>query len=180
MAVFFQWEGWTAISSICQVLIALFAFLAILITITQIGNRKKVSLGVDFKLGLVKSGKDEHTQVIATVFEIWNYGLSPIFVKSCWLGFEKKLKRNSPNALVAPIEKSFIQPGEYKIYATGLEPSILNELEQRVKYSGKLYIFLENGVGSIKIIPCKMSYPEFKFEYEKLHRILVEKQTASI
>ena len=80
---------------------------------------------------------------------------------------------------MAPIEKSFIQPGEYKIYATGLEPSILNELEQRVKYNGKLYIFLENGVGSIKKIPCKMSYPEFKFEYNKLHNIL-EKQTETI
>lgn len=174
--IFFQWDGWTAISSICQVLITLAAFWAVLITLRQIGNRKKVSLDIDFTLKIVNRSKDDKTKIIATVLEIWNYGLSPIFIKSCWFGFEKNLKRTSPNALVVPIERTFINPGEYKIFATGLNRFILSELGQRVKRSGKLYVYIENGVGTTKRVPFKTDFSKFLLEYNELCISLGEKQ----
>ena len=40
MDKFWNWRGWTAVNSICQILIVVLAFIAIIITLKQIGNRK--------------------------------------------------------------------------------------------------------------------------------------------
>jgi len=169
---FCLWVGWTAVSSICQILIALLAFVAIIITISQIGNYKKISIGAELSLKIVNSSQCKGEKVIATVLEIYNLGRAPIFIKSCWLGFKKNTMRDTSDALILPIEKGFLQPGEYKVYANGIPHNIIDALSSKAKFESEMYVFLENGMGKTKVINCGMSYPKFQFEYNRLCKVL--------
>lgn len=88
MSIFLQWGGWTAVSSICQIFIALFALIAICITISQISSKANAKLGMSLKFGLdaVKFG-EEIKVVPGFSIHIANLGMAPIYVSECGIEF---------------------------------------------------------------------------------------------
>lgn len=175
MSTFLHWEGWTAVNGICQILISLFAFIAICITVCQIGNRRRVSIDIKSSLKIVRRNETETT--VGIVFEIFNYGLSPIFMKTCWLGFRKNTIAYSDSALMCPMQKEFIHPGECKEFGAAIQSDVIRVIEQKVRYHDTLYVFVESGIGKVKRFKANMDYSEFKFEFERLEKIK-EKTTS--
>lgn len=154
---FFKWEGWTAISSICQVLIALFAFVAICITLCQIGNRKKMR--IDIKLSTQRANIPERTneKVAEMTVEIFNYGLSPIFIKGCWISFYKKKVTRVDNAFVFEIDKEFIRPGECKTFKGTFTSEDRWRIGKEAADDDYIYVFIESGIGKIKRIKTSIT-----------------------
>ena len=90
MIDFFSWEGWEAVSSICQVFMSIFAFIAICITIKQISSKSKAKLGMSFKVGLGVVEVNEETQIIPGFsMQIVNLGMAPVYITECGIEISK-------------------------------------------------------------------------------------------
>lgn len=162
MEVIINWKGWTAINSICQIFLVLFAFLAICLTISQIGNRKKIKICFSEKKEYYngKTKINDSTKILSLDF--FNYGVHPIFIKQCWIGISKSKNLNRPKIVEVLSEKKFINPGESMSIDYKKIEDCINELFQKRSFyretNPKVYFFVENGAGKVKRYPLDSNY----------------------
>lgn len=166
MSDFLQWEGWNAVSSICQIFIALFAFMAICITISQISGKANAKLGVFFKfgLGLEKSGAE--VKVVPGIsIHIANLGMAPIYISEC--GIEFFQGKTSKTGFFLTEEPFVLQSGENIVKSMSHLEMLLPEFDDKVSLHDKVRIYVKSGTGKTIYKKTDFDYASFKFEFEK-------------
>lgn len=136
------------IEIILEIFLILSSFITILNNNNQIGNRKKVKIGLSVRTENRTQYKGYQKDI---TIELFNYGISPIFIKYCWMAIivHKKIYRKN---VKFQTNDGFIRPGECII----LSSENLNEAAKKLyfdinnEYGAKLYIIIENGMGKEK------------------------------
>lgn len=167
MNSFWKWEGWTAVSSICQILIMLFAFIAIMITIKQISGKSNAKINASLKFGWGAYRCDGGLESVPGInISIANLGMAPVFISECGIEFlhSKTLK---PGILVTG-EPFVLQSGECVDKSMPYIQQILSELDNEVSLHDKARIYVTCGTGKTYYSEIKFDYAGFKFEYEKI------------
>ncbi len=166
MKDFFQWEGWNAISSICQILIALFALIAICITVNQISGKSKAKLDMSIKFGLgIKREKNSERIFPGFCILISNLGMAPIYISEC--GVEFFHGRKSKKGFFLSDELFVLQPGECITKSITNFDILIPELDDRISLHDKAKLYIKDGTGKTFYKKTKLDYAEFKFEFEK-------------
>lgn len=179
MSNFLQWEGWTAVSSICQILIALFALTAICITINQISGKANAKLGMSlqFGLGLLKCNEE---MKIAPGFSIHiaNLGMAPVYISQCGVEFFRG--KTSKTGLFLTDEPFVLQPGECVTKSMSHLEVLIPEFDDKVSLSDKVKIYAKDGTGRTFYKKTEFDYAGFKFEFEKFVKRAEESNTGNI
>lgn len=157
-----NWGGWNAISSISQVFLAIFAFIAICLTISQIGNRKTIKIDFSLRKEFYNGNKIYNDSKKILAIEFFNYGMHPIFIKECWIGINKSKNLNRPNIVKVLSGKKFINPGESMSIDKKIIEDCIDKLFQKRSFyrekNSKIYFFVENGAGKVKRYPLDLNY----------------------
>lgn len=168
----FDWllnkNGLDIINCIFQGIIAGAAVFAICITIKQVSGRAKVNLKIrpEFRLNKMK----EEPFFVELGLRIVNLGMAPIFVSSCGIQLWEYRKEKRT---IRISDKSFVlQPGTSTIVYGEYDFDMINDI---ASLHDKVHIYAVCQMDKIYYDKKKYSYGEFKFECEKINK-LVEKE----
>lgn len=179
MSNFLQWEGWTAVSSICQILIALFALIAICITINQISGKVNPKLGMSLQFGLGMLKYSEKLEVTPGVcILIANLGMAPVFISEC--GVEFFQGKTFKTGLFVTNEPFVLQPGECVTKSMHHLEFLMPEFDDKVSLRDKVRIYAKDGAGRTFYKKTEFDYAGFKFEFEKFVKRAKESNERSI
>lgn len=169
MIDFFSWEGWEAVSSICQVFMSIFAFIAICITIKQISSKSKAKLGMSFKVGLGVVEVNEETQIIPGFsMQIVNLGMAPVYITEC--GIEISKSKNSNPGLYFSMTPFVLQPGECEIKSMTHFRKGVDDIEDKISLRDTVKMFVVDGAGKTYYKKTGYDYESLKFEFEKMEK----------
>lgn len=138
-----RWQGWTVINSISQIIIAIF------VTLSQIGNRRKIKLDIE-----IEKVELDKKNIFFNLY-LYNFGIAPIFIRNCWIGFKRKKSRDDKSVFELKVKRDFIKPGEGKLFKS--KPINRAKWECRLYPSSKVFIFIQNTRGKIKRVKLKKS-----------------------
>ena len=168
---FFSWDGWNAINSLTQLLLACAAFFTIAYALNKDKSYTKPKLNMNYKIGmsLWKSNTSNETSVIAGVtIYMWNMGVSSIYITDCGIQFGKG--KDKPGFMCMIKEPILLNPGQKEtasIYHLDLLfPDF--EKEVKIKPTDKAVIYVKTGTGVELYKEIEHNYASFKYEYEQI------------
>ncbi len=167
---FFTWDGWNAINSITQMLLAFAAFFTIIYALHKDKSYLKPKLSLDYKIGmgLWKSNKTEEVSIIVGVaISIWNMGISPIYIADCGIQFGKG--KDKPGFMCNINEPLLLNSGETKTASISHLNLLFPEVEKegKIRSTDKVVIYVKTGTGAEFFKETSHNYASFKFEYEQ-------------
>lgn len=166
MSDFLQWEGWAAVSSICQIFIALFALIAICITLKQISSKSNARLDMSLNFGLGALRYDDVIKVTPGFsIHIANLGMAPVYISECGIEFFQGKK--SKTGLFLTDEPFMLQSGECATKSMHHLEGLIPEFDDKVSLHDKVKIYAKCGTGKIYYKETEFDYAGFKFEFEK-------------
>lgn len=139
---FIQWDGWMVVSSLSQVILVIISVIAICVTLSQIGNRRKFNIDIEVSI------KESDNQNICFNIIIYNFGRAPLFIRDCWIDFTRS-KRKSIFTIEIDIKRDYILPGQGKLFES---QSVTRETWESSAFASyrESYLFIKNGRGKIR------------------------------
>lgn len=167
---FFSWEGWNAINSITQLLLAFAAFFTIIYALNKDKSYLKPKLSLDYKIGmnLWKSNETNEISIVVGVgISILNMGVSPIYITDCGIQFGKG--KDKPGFMCMINEPLLLNSGERKTSSITHLDLLFPEVEKegKIKSTDKVIIYVKTGTGAEIFKDTKLDYDSFKKEYEQ-------------
>lgn len=141
------------INALCQIIIAVAAIVAIIITIKQIQSKKKSNISVSYSvaLGLAERKNGDHEIIEGLNIRIRNLGIAPIYYSGCGIMFVKdrkpKKKTNYPGIMIAELDtrhNGMLKPGDSVLECTQIidEFILIIEKENQILNNYKVYIYV--------------------------------------
>lgn len=178
MSTFFTWEGWNAISSICQLFIAMFAFIAICITVRQISSKSKLKLNMKLNFGLGIYQHNNESKVVPGIsISIANLGMAPVYISSCGIEFVHN-KSSNPGLFITD-EPFVLQSGECVTKSMIHPDAFFEELDNEVSFHDKARIYVVSGTEKIFYKKTDFDYASFKFEFQKVNKKVMESNNSN-
>lgn len=139
------------INVVCQIIVALSAVIAIVITIKQVNNRGKINLKTRFRVS-ERIGFDGELQAITQredfvhepciIISIFNNGISKVFINSIGMACKSTIKEDKgkiTGEYIATDDEFVIGPGEFKNISLGYLEAWLHG-HKDVKETDEIYI----------------------------------------
>lgn len=140
-------------NAVCQVIMAIAAIIAIIITIKQIQLRRKSDLRVSYTCGMGAIDRDDKLQiVVGASITLRNIGFAPVYYDNCGLMFvrDRKVlpKKNYPGIMaMKSVGKQIgvLQPGESACESIHMLEDLLQCVnnDHPISENEKVYIFIE-------------------------------------
>lgn len=166
-----NWEGLNFINTITQVVIALSAIIAIIITISQVRYKAKANIKGYYKcaLGAIKQDITNKIEVIAGVnIKIVNLGLAPVYIEYCGLKFVGKIKEKNYPGIMTTSSIICIKPGESYDGTIPYMNLLLDDIDDKVALHDKVYVYAQLCNGKEHIWRTDDDYAAFKHECRKM------------
>lgn len=175
-------EALNFINTISQVVIALSAIIAIIITIKQVRYRGKANIKGYYKcaLGVIRDNTSNKSEVVAGVsIQIVNLGLSPVYIEYCGLKFIGKIKNKNYPGIMTTSDIVRINPGESYNGSIPYIELLLNDIDDKVSLHDKVYIYAQLCNGKEHSWETGEDYAMFKYECVKMIKRAKESNKTS-
>lgn len=172
-------------NTLCQVIVAVAAIVAIIITFKQIQSKKKSNLRVSYSFGLSLMAKEDGTREIFEVLniKIRNVGIAPAYYDDCGIMFVKNKKdlsrKEHIGICIAQLDeehKGTLKPGDSVTESTIIIDEFVSlfQKEHQVLNDDKVYIYVNLCNGKKLYWDTGDTYIKFKEKHNSANANLEE------
>lgn len=172
-------------NTLCQVIVAVAAIVAIIITFKQIQSKKKSNLRVSYSFGLSLMAKEDGTRKIfeGLNIKIRNVGIAPAYYDDCGIMFVKNKKdlsrKEHIGICIAQLDeehKGTLKPGDSVTESTIITDEFVSlfQKEHQVLNDDKVYIYVNLCNGKKLYWDTGDTYIKFKEKHNSANANLEE------
>lgn len=166
-----EWNILDFVNTISQVVIALCAIIAIVITIRQVRYIGKANIKGYYRcaLGAIEYNDSKEIEVVAGVnIKIINMGLSPVYIEYCGLEFIGKERNSDYPGIMTTSEVVCINPGESYDGTISHIELLLDKIDDEVSLHDRVYVYVQLCNGEEQKWKTDDDYATFKHECTKM------------